>query len=265
MMHFAPVEEGKKEVGAVAGNVKVGNQVNLLTRWQSIEYISSQNFDRKAFSYLNAITVVPGAIGAFRKKAIEEAGGFTTDTLAEDCDLTIRILRCGYLIKNENRAIAMTEAPETLKMFFKQRLRWNFGVMQTFWKNRDALFNWKYKWLGWIALPNILIFQLIIPSIIPFADFFMIVGLLTENYAKIGFYYLLFMLVDAAVALLAYSFEKEKKSKLIWLIPQRLIWRWLLWYVLFKTIRRAFKGELQHWGVLKRTGNVKDLIPASRA
>jgi peptidoglycan-N-acetylglucosamine deacetylase len=265
MMHFGPVTNGKPEVGAVAGNVKVGNQVNLLTRWQSIEYISSQNFDRKAFSYLNAITVVPGAIGAFRKKAIEEAGGFTTDTLAEDCDLTIRIIRCGYIIKNENKAIAMTEAPETLKMFFKQRLRWNFGVMQTFWKNRDALFNWKYKWLGWIALPNILIFQYIIPSIIPFADFFMLVGLLTENYAKIGFYYVLFMLVDAAVALLAFSFEKEKKSNLIWLIPQRLIWRWLLWYVLFKTIRRAFKGELQHWGVLKRTGNVKDLIPASRA
>jgi cellulose synthase/poly-beta-1,6-N-acetylglucosamine synthase-like glycosyltransferase len=88
---------GTGMVGAVAGNVKVGNQVNLLTRWQAIEYISSQNFDRKAFAYLNAITVVPGAIGAFRKRAIEEAGGFTTDTLAEDCDLTIRILRCGYV------------------------------------------------------------------------------------------------------------------------------------------------------------------------
>jgi poly-beta-1,6 N-acetyl-D-glucosamine synthase len=261
MMHFNPSKKDK-EVGAVAGNVKVGNEVNLLTRWQSIEYISSQNFDRKAFSYLNAITVVPGAIGAFRKQAIEDAGGFTTDTLAEDCDLTIRILRCNYTVENENKAIAMTEAPETLKMFFKQRLRWNFGVMQTFWKNRDALFNWKYKWLGWIALPNILIFQYIIPSIIPFADFFMIVGLLTGNYEKILTYYVLFMLVDVAVALLAFSFEKENKWKLLWLIPQRLIWRWLLWYVLFKTIRRAFKGELQHWGVLKRTGNVKDMHTA---
>lgn len=260
MMHFNPASRKVKQVGAVAGNVKVGNEVNLLTRWQSIEYISSQNFDRKAFSYLNAITVVPGAIGAFRKKAIEDAGGFTSDTLAEDCDLTIRILRCNYIVENENKAIAMTEAPETLRMFFKQRMRWNFGVMQTFWKNRDALFNWKYKWLGWIALPNILIFQYIIPSIIPFADFFMIVGLSTGNYEKIAVYYLLFMLVDVAVALLAFSFEKENKWKLLWLIPQRLVWRWLLWYVLFKTIRRAFKGELQHWGVLKRTGNVKDMV-----
>ncbi|MHA4808649.1 glycosyltransferase [Flavitalea flava] len=255
MEHFRPGAGDK--VGAVAGNVKVGNPVNFLTKWQSIEYISSQNFDRKAFAYLNAITVVPGAIGAFRKSAIEEAGGFTTDTLAEDCDLTIRILRCGYIIENENRAIAMTEVPETLKMFFKQRFRWSYGVMQTFWKNRDALFNWKYKWLGWIALPNILIFQYIIPMVIPLADFFMIVGLLTGNASKIGGYYLVFMLVDMAVALLAYIFEKEKISKLIGLVPQRLIWRWLMWYVLFRAVRRAIKGELQHWGVLKRTGNVQ--------
>ncbi len=264
MMHFGPINY-EKPIGAVAGNVKVGNKVNLLTRWQSIEYVSSQNFDRKAFAYVNAITVVPGAIGAFRKKAIEEAGGFTTDTLAEDCDLTIRILRCNYSIANEPRAIAMTEAPETLKMFFKQRFRWSFGVMQTFWKNRDALFNWKYKSLGWIAMPNILIFQYIVPSIIPMADFFMIVGLATGNAAKIATYYIVFMLVDVAVALLAFSFEKEKKWALIWLIPQRLVWRWLMWFVLFKAFRRAIKGELQNWGVLKRTGNVKEIMSPARA
>jgi cellulose synthase/poly-beta-1,6-N-acetylglucosamine synthase-like glycosyltransferase/spore germination protein YaaH/peptidoglycan/xylan/chitin deacetylase (PgdA/CDA1 family) len=252
-----PEMPGKGIVGAVAGNVKVGNTVNLLTRWQSIEYISSQNFDRKAFAYLNAITVVPGAIGAFRKQAIEEAGGFTTDTLAEDCDLTVRILRCGYMVENDNRAIAMTEAPETLRMLMKQRFRWSYGVMQTFWKNRDALLNWKYRWLGWVALPNILIFQYIIPFVIPLADFFMLVGLLTGNASKIAGYYLVFMLVDLAVAMLAFSFEKENFARLFWLIPQRLFWRWLMWLVLFRSVRRAFKGELQHWGVLKRTGNVK--------
>jgi cellulose synthase/poly-beta-1,6-N-acetylglucosamine synthase-like glycosyltransferase/spore germination protein YaaH/peptidoglycan/xylan/chitin deacetylase (PgdA/CDA1 family) len=251
-------------VGAVAGNVKVGNQVNLLTKWQAIEYISSQNFDRKAFAYLNIITVVPGAIGAFRKKAIEEAGGFTSDTLAEDCDLTIRILRCGYQIDNEPKAIAMTEAPETLKMFIKQRFRWSFGVMQTFWKNRDVLFNWNYKGLGWIAMPNIMLFQYIIPFLIPLADFFMIVGLMTGNAAKMGWYYLIFMLVDASVTLLAFSFERERVWRLFWLIPQRLAWRWLMWYVLFKACRRAIKGELQNWGVLKRTGNVKEVGPAVR-
>jgi cellulose synthase/poly-beta-1,6-N-acetylglucosamine synthase-like glycosyltransferase/spore germination protein YaaH/peptidoglycan/xylan/chitin deacetylase (PgdA/CDA1 family) len=261
MMHFGDFEyPGGKKVGAVAGNVKVGNKVNLLTRWQSIEYISSQNFDRKAFAYVNAITVVPGAIGAFRKSAILDSGGFTSDTLAEDCDLTIRLLRNGFIVQNEAGAIAMTESPETLKMFNKQRFRWSFGVMQTFWKNRDMLFSTKNTSLGWIALPNILIFQYIIPSIIPLADFLMVVGLLTGNAARIGTYYLIFMLVDVAVAVLAFAFEKENMWKLLWLIPQRLAWRWLMWFVLFKSVRRAIKGELQNWGVLKRTGNVKELI-----
>ncbi|MEP7278287.1 MAG: polysaccharide deacetylase family protein [Bacteroidota bacterium] len=264
MRHFDPAAPAvQNPVGAVAGNVKVGNEINAITRWQAIEYITSQNFDRKAFSVVNAITVVPGAIGAFRKKALEEAGAFTTDTLAEDCDLTIRILRCGYVVKNDTQAIALTEAPETIGMFLKQRFRWSFGVMQTFWKNRDALFNWKYKWLGWIALPNILIFQFIIPTIAPLADIFMLIGIWSGNGQKILVYYCIFMLVDAAVSILAFSYEKEKFTKLIWLIPQRFVYRWLMYYVLFKSFRKAIKGELQYWGVLKRTGNVKDVVTSS--
>lgn len=248
-------------VGAVAGTVKVGNEVNILTRWQSIEYITSQNFDRKAFAYINAITVVPGAIGAFRKEALEVSGGFATDTLAEDCDLTVRILRAGYIVTNESKALAYTEAPETLKQFFKQRFRWSFGVMQTFWKNKDAVFNRHYKSLGLLALPDILLFKYIIPLFTPLADLIMILGLMTDNRGKIFTYYLVFMIVDAAIALLAFGLEKEKPAKLVWMIPQRLVYRWLMLVVLFRSFKRAIKGELQHWGVLKRTGNVKD-IPA---
>ena len=260
--HFVPDGAQKKSgkpvvVGAVAGNVKVGNEVNVLTRWQAIEYISSQNFDRLAFANINAITVVPGAIGAFRRQAIQDVGGFTIDTLAEDCDLTIRILKAGYTIENENKSVAVTEAPENLQQFLKQRTRWTFGVMQTFWKHRDALFNFKYGSLGWCAMPNILLFQFIIPIFSPLADIFMIIGLATGNAAKIGKYYLIFMIVDVAIALMAFLFEKEKLTKLLWLIPQRLCYRWIMYIVLFRSLRKAIKGELQHWGVLKRTGNVK--------
>lgn len=257
MKHF--LTEKGSSVGAVAGNVKVGNEVNVLTKWQAIEYISSQNFDRRAFASLNAITVVPGAIGAFRKQAIEDAGGFTTDTLAEDCDLTIRILRAGYIVRNENNAIAVTEAPENRKQFLKQRFRWSFGVLQTFWKHRDLLFNTRYKWLGCLAMPNILLFQYIIPAFIPLADLFMVVGLMTGNASNIIPYYFAFMLFDAAIAIVAFRMEREKLSRLVWLFPQRLIYRWLMWWVLFKALRRAIKGELQIWGVLKRTGNVKEM------
>lgn len=251
-----------EKVGAVAGIVKVGNEVNLLTKWQSIEYTVSQNFDRKGFAYTNCITVVPGAIGAFKKAVLQEAGGFTTDTLAEDCDITMRILRAGYIVANEPNAIALTESPETLKMFFKQRQRWTFGVMQTFWKHKDALFNNRYKSLAWIALPDILLFKYIIPFFSPIGDLIMLLGLFTENRGRIAMYYLVFLLFDAMIAALAFAFEKEKPWKLVWLIPQRLIYRWLMIIVLFRSYRRAIKGELQHWGVLKRTGNVKDIAVA---
>lgn len=254
MQHFFA---GNQNTGAVAGNVKVGNQVNLLTKWQQIEYVTSQNFDRMAFANVNAITVVPGAIGAFTRQAIEDAGGFTSDTLAEDADLTMRILRAGYIIDNENDAIAFTEVPESIRQFVKQRTRWSFGVMQSFWKHRDLLFSGERKNLGWIALPNILIYQFIIPFFSPIADVLMLIGLTTDSWYKILTYYLIFTLVDISVSLAAFVFEKEKKRNLIWIIPQRFCYRWIMYLVLFKSLRKAVKGELQHWGVLKRSGNVQ--------
>jgi len=255
-----PLLHNEQEIGAVAGSVIVGNELNLLTKWQSIEYITSQNFDRKGFAYLNAITVIPGAIGAFKKEAIITAGGFTTDTLAEDCDITMRILKAGYIVANEPKAYAYTEVPEKLRQFLKQRVRWSFGVMQTFWKHKDMLFNNNNKALGWVALPDMLLFKYVIPFFMPFADLFMVVGLLTGNAGKIGFYFIIYVVVDAFIAGISFAFEKENPRKLIWLIPQRLIYRWLMMYVFFKALKRAIKGELQEWGVLKRTGNVRDVI-----
>ncbi|MBV9986648.1 MAG: glycosyltransferase [Chitinophagaceae bacterium] len=246
-----------QNTGAVAGTVKVGNEVNVLTKWQSIEYTIGQNFDRKAFGYANAITVVPGAIGAYRKQALLDAGMLTSDTLAEDSDLTIRILRKDYIVANEPAAIAYTEAPETVKQFMRQRYRWSFGVMQVFWKHKELLFNTRHKALGLVALPDILVFKYLIPVFAPVADVLMLVGLLTGNAEKIGTYYLVFILVDALTASIAFAFAREKPWKLGWLIPQRLIYRWLMLVVLFRSFRKALKGELQHWGVLKRTGNVK--------
>ncbi|KFF05086.1 polysaccharide deacetylase family protein [Flavobacterium reichenbachii] len=250
-----------QEIGAIAGNVKVGNENTMLTKWQSIEYTTAQNFDRRAFDLINGITVVPGAIGAFKKEAIEKAGGFTTDTLAEDCDLTIRILRNNYRIVNCIEAVAITEAPESLNEFMKQRFRWSYGIMQAFWKNRDACFNPRYKGLGMVALPNVLIFQIVLPIFAPLADLVLILSLIwnhndPDSLHKIVIYYIVFMLVDMLVSVIAFIFEKEKLTKLIWLIPQRFVYRQLMYVILFRALRRAIKGESQSWGVLTRTGNV---------
>jgi len=250
-----------EKVVAVAGNVKVGNEKNILTKWQSIEYTTAQNFDRMAYDYLNCIPVIPGAIGAFRKSAVTEAGGFTMDTLAEDCDLTIRMLRNGGIIRNCTKAIALTEAPETLSQFMKQRFRWSYGVMQSFWKNKDVCFDSRYGSLGMVAMPNILLFQIILPLLAPIADLIFFLSIAwswhdPESLNKIFFYYGLFLLVDVSVSIIAFSFERQKFYKLIWLIPQRFVYRQLMYVVLFRSISSAVKGEGRGWGVMKRTGNV---------
>jgi cellulose synthase/poly-beta-1,6-N-acetylglucosamine synthase-like glycosyltransferase/spore germination protein YaaH/peptidoglycan/xylan/chitin deacetylase (PgdA/CDA1 family) len=245
------------KVGAVAGNVKVGNKTNILSRWQSIEYITSQNFDRRAFDVLNAITVIPGAIGAFRKSAVIEAGLFTIDTLAEDCDLTIRILKNGYKIKNCISALAFTEAPETLKMFVRQRYRWSFGIMQSIWKNRNLLFRTKNANLGFIALPNILLFQFILPVISPIIDILTLLSLFGNFWKQTLMYYLLFSVVDFIVSIFAFRLEKESLRDIWLLIPQRIIYRQFIYYVLIKSIVSAITGGLVKWGTLKRTGTVK--------
>ena len=248
-----------ENVGAVAGNVRVGNPVNLLTNWQKIEYTTSQNFDRNAFDYVNAILVVPGAIGAFRKTAMDEIGGFSTDTLAEDCDLTVRILRAGYIVRTCNEAISLTEAPETMGMFLKQRFRWSFGMMQSFWKHRDLLFNNKMPNMGWVLLPNLLIFGFIIPVFAPIVDVLFIFGLFSKHADVYIWSYVAFFTVDWVVSTVAYHFDHQKFGlfQAIMLFIQRFVYRQLLFFVLIKAYLKAIKGELAHWGVLKRTGNVK--------
>jgi peptidoglycan-N-acetylglucosamine deacetylase len=260
MMHFFVNEK----VGAVAGNVKVGNAFNLLTKWQSIEYITAQNIDRRAFDFVNGMAIVPGAIGAFRKEAILNAGGFTSDTLAEDCDITMRINQNGFVIRNCNTAIAMTEAPETIKPLIKQRVRWSYGVMQSFWKNKHACFNYKYKGLGLLGLPNILLFQMILPLLSPIADLLFIFSLFWQSSQIRGndgliFSYLLLLLIDLIFSAIAFYFEKESFKKLWYVIPQRIFYKPLMYVVIIKATVKALKGETQLWGTLKRTGNVGDV------
>ncbi len=250
MAHFR-----NEKVYAVAGKVLVGNEVNLLTHWQHIEYVTSQNFERLAFARLNAITVVPGAIGAFRKTAVQAVGGYASDTLAEDCDLTIKLLRAGGIVAQEEAARSWTEAPETLSGLVSQRVRWTFGVMQTFWKNRDALFRRRQGALGWVALPNLLLFQFLLPLILPLADGLFILGLLTGAQFVWG-YYLAFLLLDFLIGAIAFFMEGEKLWKLLLIVPQRLAYRWIMGFVFFKSLFRAIKGELQHWGAQRRSGRV---------
>src|SRR6185295_4982753 len=225
--HFAD-----PKVGAVAGNAKVGNRINLLTRWQALEYITSQNLDRRAFNLLNCVTVVPGAVGAWRRELVERAGGFTDVTLAEDADLTMAIRKLGYSIAYEDEAAGLTEAPDTIRGFIRQRYRWMYGTLQAAWKHSDALFRPRYGSLGFVALPNIFIFQVLFPLISPVMDLLMVAALAAagfdrwqhpaeasaDNLRNVLFYYALFVAVDFLASALAFAFEPlERRSLLLWL------------------------------------------------
>ncbi|HEY3322529.1 MAG TPA: polysaccharide deacetylase family protein [Planctomycetota bacterium] len=259
-------------VGAVAGNAKVGNRINLLTRWQALEYVTSQNLDRRAFEVLNCITVVPGAVGAWRRKLVVEAGGFTRETLAEDADLTIGIRRLGYRITYEDEAIARTEAPDSIRQFVKQRYRWMYGTLQAGWKHKDTLLRPSHGALGFVALPNIFIFQVFFPLISPVMDLLTLGslgGVLANKYLSLGsmtpqsaahifWFYALFVAVDYLAATIAFILEpREDKKLLFWLFWQRFFYRQLMYYVAIKSTFASLRGIAVGWGALERKATVK--------
>jgi cellulose synthase/poly-beta-1,6-N-acetylglucosamine synthase-like glycosyltransferase len=261
-------------IGAIAGNAKVGNRINVVTKWQALEYVTSQNFDRRAFSSLNCITVVPGAVGAWRRSVLEETGGFSSDTLAEDQDLTIQVRRLGYHIGYEERAIGLTEAPDSLRNLAKQRFRWSFGTLQCMWKHKRAFLNPKYGTLGFVAMPNVWIFQVLFPLISPFMDLMFIwtlvaalIGYLEHqqeyahtptNLNEVLFYYSLFLAVDWIGAFLAFLMEKAEQKKLLWwLLIQRFGYRQVMYWVMVKSVFTALRGAIVGWGKLERKATVQ--------
>lgn len=245
-----------KNVAAVSGNVKVGNVGNIWTTWQHVEYVTGLNLERRAFDALNCITVVPGAIGAWRKELVASAGYYKEDTLAEDADITLTFLRQGYKIVYEEGAKAFTEAPEDLKSLLKQRVRWSYGTLQCLWKHRDALFSKKQKTLGFIALPNTWLYQVVFQSLSPLTDILFFLGIIGGHRIETVITYIVFFLIDLLITCYAFHLEGEKKRPLISLFIQRIVYRQLMTYVVYKSILSALMGVKVGWNKLKRLGNV---------
>jgi cellulose synthase/poly-beta-1,6-N-acetylglucosamine synthase-like glycosyltransferase/spore germination protein YaaH/peptidoglycan/xylan/chitin deacetylase (PgdA/CDA1 family) len=263
-------------VGAVAGNVKVGNRMNPLTHWQSIEYVTSQNLDRRAYAMINSVTVVPGAVGAWRREAILQAGGYTTDTMAEDMDLTWRIRRIGWRIETESKAFGYTEAPDSFRALFKQRFRWAFGTLQSLWKHRRAM--GRYGWFGRVMLPALWLFQVAFQVLSPLVDLQILwsLGAVVRAWARgrlvgdwqplpsalsslylIGFMYAFFFVVELIGSLVAYKLDGEDPRALVWLFWQRFLYRQLMYAVILRSIKTAVSGMRTGWGKLERKGTVE--------
>ncbi len=263
------------KIAAMAGNAKVGNRVNLWTRWQALEYITSQNFERRALDVLGAVSVVPGAIGAWRTEAVRAAGGYHHDTVAEDADLTMALLQAGYRVEYEDLALAYTEAPSTANGLMRQRFRWSFGIMQSVWKHRSAFRQGGA--LGWFALPNVVIFQILLPVVSPFIDLMFLFGVGSyawnrymhpesadpTSFHKLLLFFALFLVIDFIASTVAFALERQQpgghKDFLllahVWL--QRFAYRQLFSLVLLKTLKRAVEGGNFAWDKLERTASVR--------
>jgi cellulose synthase/poly-beta-1,6-N-acetylglucosamine synthase-like glycosyltransferase len=206
------------DVAAVAGNIKVLNRCNLITNCQALEYIASINIYRRALDVFGSVTVVPGALGAYRREAMESSGFYDPDTLVEDFDVTIKALKTGHVVQASTSAVSYTEAPLTVKDFMKQRLRWYRGNFQAMWKHRDALFNHRFGFLQKLSFPHMVISMIFLPlagvvniitsiQIIATGDGFVLVPT-----------FLFFCFLQLLLSFLSIQLEGESK-KMAWFSP----------------------------------------------
>lgn len=250
--HFAD-----PKVGAVAGNVKVGNIQNLVTRWQQLDYIIGIYIERNAQAFLNSVMIVPGACGAWRKSAILAAGGYSHLTLAEDFDLTLNLQRLGYTVKQDNTAMSYTEAPDNVTALRKQRFRWMYGSMQVFWKHRDMIFRRKYGWIGMFFLP-MAIFNVLLPIFfVPLLILVDLENILAGNVMALVFFFFITIAMQGIIAAVAIILARERFSHLLAVPMTRVMYNPIRTYNMYRTVFSALRGIAVGWNKLQRTGAVK--------
>jgi cellulose synthase/poly-beta-1,6-N-acetylglucosamine synthase-like glycosyltransferase/peptidoglycan/xylan/chitin deacetylase (PgdA/CDA1 family) len=260
--HFY-AQDAKRPVGAVAGHVKVGNRTGLLTMWQSLEYISGICVTRMGEGVAGAISIVPGACAAWRKEALQAAGGYSHDTLAEDADLTMTLQKLGWAVVQENRAVAWTEAPMTVRGLAKQRLRWTYGNLQALWKHAGMLFRPRYGFLGMVALPYTLLATLVPLVFLPLTVLMAGINLAAGNWQPIAAFAAFVLAIHAVICVLAIRMVGESWTHLLVVPVYRIIYEPLRAYLLYASLLQALRGRMIGWYKPERTNSVIDLAPAA--
>jgi cellulose synthase/poly-beta-1,6-N-acetylglucosamine synthase-like glycosyltransferase/peptidoglycan/xylan/chitin deacetylase (PgdA/CDA1 family) len=258
---------GDMRVGAVAGNAKVGNRDTLIGAWQHIEYVMGFNLDRRMYDVLGCMPTIPGAVGAFRRQALERVGGMSEDTLAEDTDITMAMHRDGWRVVYAERARAWTEAPETVQQLWSQRYRWSYGTMQAIWKHRRAVVERGPSGrFGRVGLPLVSLFMVLAPLLAPLIDVFLLYGLVFGPTQKTIMAWLGVLAVQAVCAAYAFRLDRERMVHLISLPLQQILYRQLMYAVLLQSWITALTGGRLRWQKLRRTGTVEapGVVPAQR-
>lgn len=247
----------RSRIGAVAGNTKVGNRRGLLGRWQHIEYVIGFNLDRRMYDILQCMPTVPGAIGAFRREALQAVGGVSAATLAEDTDLTMAICRAGWRVIYVPEARAWTEAPATLRQLWRQRYRWSYGTMQAMWKHRGAVReSGAAGMLGRRGLPYLLAFHVLLPLLAPVVDIATLYAVVVTRSPTLLYVWLGFLLLQLLAAGYAFRLDGEPLRPL-WSLPmQQIVYRQLMYLVVFQSAATALYGLRLRWQGVQRTGEM---------
>jgi cellulose synthase/poly-beta-1,6-N-acetylglucosamine synthase-like glycosyltransferase/peptidoglycan/xylan/chitin deacetylase (PgdA/CDA1 family) len=245
------------EVGAVAGNAKVGNRATVIGAWQHIEYVMGFNLDRRMYDLLRCMPTIPGAIGAFRREAVLQVGGMSEDTLAEDTDITIAMHRAGWRVVYQEHARAWTEAPGSLKQLWSQRYRWSYGTMQALWKHRKSLTDKGPSGrFGRVGMPLVVLFQIVTPVFAPLIDVFTAYSMIFIDFKAALLAWLAVLGVQLVCAAYAFRLDREKYRYLLMMPLQQLAYRQMMYLVLIHSCVTALTGGRLRWQKLKRTGEV---------
>ncbi|MEV5107475.1 bifunctional polysaccharide deacetylase/glycosyltransferase family 2 protein [Streptomyces massasporeus] len=248
---------GDPRVGAVAGNAKVGNRDSLIGAWQHIEYVMGFNLDRRMYDVLRCMPTIPGAVGAFRRSALERVGGMSDDTLAEDTDITMAMHRDGWHVVYAEKAVAWTEAPESVQQLWSQRYRWSYGTMQAIWKHRRSIVERGPSGrFGRVGMPLVSMFMVVAPLLAPLIDVFLLYGLVFGPTEKTIGAWLGVLAVQGVCAAYAFHLDKERMTHLISLPLQQILYRQLMYVVLLQSWITALTGGRLRWQKLRRTGAV---------
>lgn len=223
-------------VGAVAGNLQIGNRGSRVARWQNVEYVTGVNVDRRLYGTLRCLPSVPGSFGAFRRAALADAGGFSADTIAEDTDATLAISRAGWRVVYEGTARAWTEAPATVGTLWRQRYLRSLGTMQAAWKHRRSMMD---------GLPYLTAFGILLPVLAPIADLLAAYGVLFGDRLAAAAVWAALLGVQALTGVVAFRLDRERLDS-PWTLPlQQLAFRHLNHLVLLHAAAAAVAGRLR--------------------
>lgn len=158
--------------GVRAGRVvSVGMPSNVVALFQIVEYLRAYLMARLAWSKLDALMLISGAFGIFKRNVAIEVGGYSHGTVGEDMEIIVKIHRHmreqkrEYEIRFVPDPVCWTEVPESMTVLGRQRRRWQRGALETFFKHRKMLFNRRYGVAGLLGFPHVLVVDVLGPPV----------------------------------------------------------------------------------------------------